>query len=56
MVKLIIKKADVVPDEYDWDDVVMELDHGVLMIRDEDGVLICAYAPGAWLEATKVDP
>lgn len=47
---LIVKKTGVGQDRYPWDDVVLELDHGVLMIRDEDGVLIHAYSPAAWLE------
>lgn len=50
MRKIIVKKAGVGTDKYVWDEVTFEIDHGVLMVRDDKGELIHAYSPGAWLE------
>lgn len=48
--RLVVKKTGIGQDIYPWGDVSIHMDHGVLMIRDDDDVLLHAYSAGAWLE------
>ena len=48
--QLVVKKTGVGQDRYNWDGTTIEFDHGVLVLRDSEGVMLHAYSPGAWLE------
>lgn len=50
VIKLIVTKTGVGRDPYDWETTLVEIDHGVLILRNTEGVLLHAYSPGAWLE------
>jgi hypothetical protein len=48
--QLVVKKAGIGQDIYPWGSTSMFLEHGVLMMRDDDEVLLHAYNTNAWLE------